>query len=316
MLVRQVALFLVLLGNIAVSPAGWAQLSVDCPPGDFKNAAEASDCKRALAELERTLYEYELKLATFAIDVTVSVDGTSYHTSHGTGLLVSLNRGWFITAKHVLLGDKVWDLNYLKRLDFSDFESAMEDLFSPENPLGRPGKATIKIRPFINQPEEALDAIVVAFDRSSDLVILQIANIDHLRNKSFATLKPTIFEVPRLASLTDCRPGMKIRALGYKGGTPNRSIELSNQATVSNCLLTPQSILIGGRYFRFPLYKADADFEAGMSGGPVYVDDPNERRPPVVGVVSGGVPSGDEDYYVPAAAVVSFLERFGFQFDR
>jgi hypothetical protein len=316
MLVGRVALFLVILGNIAVLPPGWAQLWVDCPPGGFNDAAETSDCKRALGELERTLYEYELKLATFAIDVTVFVNGTSYHTSHGTGLLVSLNRGWFITAKHVLLGDKVWDLNYLERSDFADFESAMEDLFAPENPLERPGTATIKIRPFIDQPSEALDAIVVAFDRSSDLVILQVANIDHLRNKPFVTLKPNIFEVPRLASLTDCRPGMKIRALGYQGDAPNRSIQPSNQATISNCLLTPQSILIGGRYFRFPLYKADADFEAGMSGGPVYVDDPNERRPPVVGVVSGGVPSGDEDYYVPAAAVVDFLRRFGFQFDR
>jgi hypothetical protein len=239
MLDRRLALFLALLyASVVVSPSALAQRVVDCPPGGFMNATEASDCKRALGELERALYAYELKLATFAIDVTVNVKERSYK-SHGTGFLVNPDRGWFITAKHVLLGDTVWDLDFLERADFSDFESAIEDLFSPDNPLRRPGEATIKIRPFISQPDEALYAIVVAFDRSSDLVLLQVANVDYLQNKSFVNLNPTIFEQPRIADRADCMPGMKIRALGYKGGALNRDIELSSQATVSNCQLTP-----------------------------------------------------------------------------
>jgi hypothetical protein len=315
MLDRLVALFLALLANIAVSSSASAQQAVGCPPGGFRSAAEASDCKRTLGELERALRKYALQLATFAIDVTVSVKQYSY-TSYGTALLVSLNRGWFITAKHVLLGNQVWDLNYIERPDFGDFESAIEDVFTPENPLQLPGKATIKIRPFVSPPSEALDAIVVAFDRFSDLAILQVANIDNLHNAWFAAFKPPILEPARLASGVDCKRGMAIRALGSPGNSPTRKIVPSDEGTVLDCLLTPRTVSMGGLYFRIPLYETDADFEAGMSGGPVFVEDPAEQWPYVVGIASGGVPGGDANYFVPAAAVVDFLERFGLEYPR
>jgi S1-C subfamily serine protease len=310
---RCIGLLFLLIGSFANSASVSAYGEVDCFEGKYLTLHKAQQCASELKNFEINLNEFRLRLATFAIDVTLSVNDREYK-SHGSGFLVSHNRNYIITAKHVIIGTKpILNLEELGRTNFIDFESAIEDLFATkEDDIQSifPGTGKIVVRPFTLQSKQGLSATVVAFDRSSDLALLHVKN---LTNQAYAN--PTLFRAVRLATRQDCRPGMEIQALGYKGSNLERSLEMSHLAEVTNCHLTPQTALIGGKYFRIPLYETNAAFDPGMSGGPVIVYDSKLNRYYVVGVVGGGVPKKNRHYFIPASAVVNLLERFGAHYD-
>ena len=97
----------------------------------FKDFAEASNCKeKVLADLNFRVDDYSVRLATLRIEVSVTYkhQGATIAVPkvQGTTFLVDRDLGFFLTSKHVLLGDKAWDLAELATSDFIDFESAME----------------------------------------------------------------------------------------------------------------------------------------------------------------------------------------------
>jgi hypothetical protein len=259
---------------------------------------KASECKdKVLEELRFRLNNYSAVLATFAIEVEVQRDKKVEpkpppYVFRGSGFLVNRDFGFFITSKHVMLGDIVWDMAELGRSDFADFESAMEDLLSSP-------AASITARPYFF--DKGIRVRLVAFDRANDLVLLQATNISQL-----AFYNQSAFQAIRLGRQRDCVPNMQVIAMGFPSSNPLGRVAITEWTPVTDCTLVPQTALIGGRRFRFPLLTTQPVFEAGMSGGPVF-----DKNIELVGVVAGGLAGGKASFFVPVSAVRSFLERYG-----
>src|SRR5262245_45552777 len=91
----------------------------------FKNYAEASDCKeKVLPNLHFLVDDYSVRLATLRVEVSVTYQRQGVPIPvpkvQGTAFLVNRDLGFFLTSKHVLLGDKVWDLDELGVSNFVD----------------------------------------------------------------------------------------------------------------------------------------------------------------------------------------------------
>ena len=215
----------------------------------------ASACKdKVLKSLVAQVGIYSAQLATFEIEVNVpsallkgkdpSGPQVAPFSNRGTGFLVNRERGFFVSSKHVLLGDRVWDFTSLDRQDFVDFETAAEDLLSSK-------AVVIRARPSIFQPGEGINLQLVAFDRSTDLVLLQASSMTQLYFNG-----QSVFQAILLAPRAGCEKMMWVSAMGYPTNDPRNQLRASNWTQVSDCLVTPQTANIGGRRYRFALNRS------------------------------------------------------------
>ena len=270
----------------------------------FKSDTLIAECISRMAPTIQWRSEfYASQISTFSIDVRYpnikNADGT-VRTSAGTGFLVNKEKRYVITAKHVLLGDRVDWPSRLPDHGFVDLESAIEDYLRAGN---------IEITGRLDGFNQGVRLTLVALDRTADLALLQATSF---RDFGFIAEQPQFRALPMMdkfecAGVMPVGVGPGVFALGYPTPPPGARIEASKHE-YAGCNVVPKTAYAGGLRFRFPLTDTKSDFEPGYSGGPVL--DYSSLR--VVGVVSGATVAAGSSrrFFTPLPAVKSFLSRF------
>ncbi|MBC5782618.1 trypsin-like peptidase domain-containing protein [Ramlibacter sp. USB13] len=259
----------------------------------------AEDCVgRLIPTLNYRAAYYAADNATYIVRVTYDAlnNPAARPSSFGSGFLVDRDRGFVITAKHVLVGNRDWtSLLQSTTNQFANLDTAIEDTLS----------RTARIELQTSDGMYPMPTRLVAIDRDSDLALLQITNLNAIQLSNFKALFQAIPLVPEGKGCSD----LKVIAIGFQeAGAGVMERRRPDEFTKAECLLQAGTYYIGMLKHRIPLLTTGLKFTAGNSGGPVL----NEQFQ-VVGVVSGAKTNlGDSinNYFVPVSAVRSFLNRF------
>lgn len=267
---------------------------------NFLTMAQAQECVRStLPSIQYRADHYVAQQATMLVNIThedPKPDGPAFkpQPSVGTAFLVDKEKGLFVTAKHVLIGDTAWSTLWKNNNGFADLESAIEAYLQSDN-------ARINLSQY--QDAAPSRATLIALSRTADLALLSVRNIGSLP----VTQHPSLFKHFPFPDRHECG---NISAIGFSiGPTPGQYVQGNTSPFVpATCNLVSKTYFIGGQKYSFPLYFSSALFEPGFSGGPVL----NEQLE-LVGVVSGATTSVGEkklNYFVPAAVVKAFVASF------
>jgi S1-C subfamily serine protease len=213
--------------------------------------------------------------------------------SRGAAFLVDAKKGLFLTARHVLVGDRSWSTDLPAPNRFLDLDSAIENHLRSTNV-----KVTLSPGSF----GTAVEARVVALDRNSDLALLQAKSIGQIPTANF----PGIFTEVPFADRFDCEGD--VSAIGYSDATNPGEYRLdSTKFAPAVCDFAPKAYYVGDILYNFSLYSTSAPFQPGFSGGPVL-----NQYWEVIGVVSGAsvTQAGQSNFFVPSNQVKAFLTRF------
>lgn len=262
---------------------------------DLRTFAKAEDClKRVVPTLNYRAAYFAAYQATYLVKVNYEpgVAG-SKATSQGTAFLVDQRRGYLLTAKHVLMGSKVWSSMLTNHL-FADLESALEDHLSRT--------ALIEIQ--ISEDDPPLKARLIGLDRNSDLALLAV----NLNSQLIAQF-PAIFKPIDLTRETSCPENFSVISVGYRSAGDESRLQKHSEPVFAraDCRLQPNTYFIGGQQYRIALHKTDLKLYPGDSGGPIL-----DSRFELVGVASGAREIGNapQAFFVPVSAVRAFLSRF------
>jgi S1-C subfamily serine protease len=274
-------------------------IKIDC---SFGNWNLAQDCvKRILPTLSYRAAHYIAHQTTFLLRVTYKDfpdlnNASQPSVSSGSAFLVDRDRRYFLTAKHVLLGSKVWATHFPPNHPFVDLETGIEDYLQSS-----------KVEITLQEGEGAvrIPAKLIALDRHSDLALISVDNPNAI---TLSLNFPALFQNPRLADSVERTENIRVAAIGFAESPESGKLE--RQATEfgdASCVLFPKTYSIGGQKYRVVLFSTKSAFKPGFSGGPVL---DTELR--LVGVVSGATPPGlmSYSYFVPLSAVRSFLAQF------
>jgi len=220
-------------------------------------------------------------------------NGNQSTVSRGSAFLVDRDRGYFLTAKHVLLGSKVWS-TFFPNNPFADLEAAIEDYLYSE-----------KVQITLQADEDAppIPASLIALDRNSDLALIAVYNLNNITLSQF----PALYRPMAMASDIECT-NLQVTAVGFTLSPNSTKMRRDNSPFGrATCDFYPKTYYIGGQKYRIPLFNTTAAFKPGFSGGPVLDSDLQ-----VIGVVSGATaPTESQNwFFVPLSAVRSFLSRF------
>lgn len=275
-------------------------ISIGC---DFRRLVDANDCvRRILPTLSYRSRHFVASQVTFLLKVTYKEfpdpnNGGQPMLSVGSAFLIDRDKGYFLTAKHVLMGKKVWSTYFPKEHLFADLETAIEDyLYQPKN---------VDIRLQSVDGGASVSADLIALDRTSDLALLSVKGIEDIAVQRY----PALFQALTPNSTSECKGSIKVYAIGYTDSLePGKYQSSATQFARARCGSYPKTYDIGGQKYRIALSSTDAPFRPGFSGGPVLNGDFQ-----LVGVVSGatlGIGGAGSSFFVPVSVVRSFLGRF------
>jgi len=262
---------------------------------NLRTFAKADDClRRVVPTLNYRAAYFAAYHATYLIRVNYDPDvAGSKATSKGTAFLVDEQRGYLLTAKHVLLGSKVWSSLLTNHL-FSDLESAVEDHLSRSS--------LIEIQ--MSEDDAPVKARLIGLDRNSDLALLAV-NLNSLHLAQF----PSIFRSIQLTREATCPDNFSVISVGFRGSGDDTRLEKHSEPVFAraDCRLQPNTYFIGGQQYRVALHRTNLKLYPGSSGGPIL-----DNRFELVGVASGAREAGNslQSYFVPVSAVRAFLSRF------
>ena len=273
-------------------------VKIDC---DFRTYPQANDCvRRILPTVSLRASDFLKNEATFLLRVTYrkfpdANNANQPIVSSGSAYLVDRDRGFFLTAKHVLMGPKDWP-STLQAGNFSDFEAAVENYL---------GSQDVQISLQANEDGVPIAASLIAMDRTSDLALIAVRNPNLIPLSQF----PALFQNPPIAADVDCN-GLKVRAIGFGRSPDAKKFERKSTSYESaSCDYFSKTYLIGGLKYNIPLFRSSTAFQPGFSGGPVLDEDYR-----LVGIVSGAVPAlaGEpkDVFFVPISIVKAFLAKF------
>ncbi len=263
---------------------------------DLRTYNSADDClKRVLPTLNYRAAYFAANHATYLIKVNYEPDvAGSRATSKGTAFLVDERRGYLLTAKHVLMGSKIWSSVLTNHL-FADLESALEDHLSRT--------ALIEIQ--TSEDDGPLKARLIGLDRNSDLALVAV----NPNSLPVAQMFPALFKPIQLTRETTCPENFTVTSVGFRSKGDENRLEKHSEPVFAraDCRLQPNTYFIGGQQYRIALHKTDLKLYPGNSGGPVL-----DSRFELVGVASGAREAGNspQSYFVPVSAVRAFMSRF------
>ena len=283
-----------------IDPALLSQsiLKIDC---NLMQYPAAHDClSRLVPSLVRRTTHYAAMQSTFLLKVELGAFGSSGSMSSvGSAFLVDRDRGYFLTAKHVLLGDRIWSTVFPATHSFADLETAIEDHIT--------SSGNVKITLQSSEDQARVSASLIALDRNTDLALIAVNDINAFAVANF----PALFKPLQIApARSDCPGSFAISAIGFSQSAQVGRMEINPTiGGYADCRLTPRTYVIGGQKYRVPLLSTAINFFPGFSGGPVL-----DEAYHVVGVVSGATVAGSNkptyNFFVPVTAVHAFLNRF------
>ncbi|MCU7374208.1 serine protease [Paucibacter sp. O1-1] len=262
---------------------------------DLTTYIRANDCLgRLLPTLQYRAAHYAATRATYLLRVNYepTVPGTP-SISTGSAFLIDRERGYFITAKHVLVGNRVWS-THLANHAFPDLESAIEDHLA----------RNVGITLHASEDATPVTARLIGMDRDSDLAMLAVSDLNLLPLANYDAL----FRPIPLARAGQPCVDPRIVVLGFQADALGRMLPRPPDDWASaSCSLQPNTYRIGELKFRIPLHSTTLALNPGNSGGPVL-----DQNFEVVGVVSGASTGSlpAQYFFVPVSAVRTFLDRF------
>jgi S1-C subfamily serine protease len=257
----------------------------------------AQDCVgRVLPTIEYRAKHYVSRQATFLLRVVYKdlPDARGQATvSAGSAFVVDRDRGYFLTAKHVLLGNKVWSTHFPNHI-FADLEAAIEDYLNSEK---------VELRLQTDEDASPTSARLIALDRDSDLALLVVSNPNNITLSQF----PALFRNVLIPPDGECSGSFKVAAIGFTNSADPKKLERQGtQFDDATCDFFPKTYLIGGQKYRVALFRTKTAFYPGFSGGPVL-----DSQMRLAGVVSGAaLGESKNSFFVPVSAIRSFLARF------
>lgn len=255
--------------------------------------AHAFECKfTSVDQQQRCLAE----LATVQVFMNVKATGKKSNReiqfeSQGSGFIIDSYRNLLITAKHVVMGERVWSPD----LEDMDINKSIDAHSSIEGFIRTFGKLHIRTE----KGTPLIEAELIALDRYSDVALL--------RYGGKSTLLDTRIGAPfqRVRLARGCTNGMNIFGAGYPDSLKG-DFDRTLWKQIDDCRLVSTTYDGGLPWYSALLYRSNAAFESGMSGGPVL--DQNGR---VVGMVAGSTANGKRGFIVPVGAIRRFISQLG-----